>query len=1000
MLLKCFFFARLILSALLLPIICAQNAAQYVISDTAPSVLFDGIGASFSGASARMIRDYPSSSRTRILDLLFSPSGPPSTQNSFKGAALQILKLEIGGDGVSVGGGTVPSHLHSLSDKVNINRGWVTWLAREALDRNPNIKILLSPKTFPGYLRQGNPGATDPFGDPLQTASYIFDYVVAFAELLGGHPGYIGLWSTSSSTSTVVTNDFMVQYAVELRAQLDSVGFTDTLIVCSESASRFTLPPITGDWSCVNATDPSDPLYNEELSQVVGVIGNLGRPPIPFSPTANPSNAPVWMTSYTSEYSGPQPSFGYGALAVANEWMETYLLASSLNNAKQGAVPSGFIYEFGVDSAPLGFPNFYNGLLQANQPWSGHFSVSAALWAIGHVNQFVPANLDWRMLAADAVNGGSGNLTFGGYYTTFYSSSSSFASTIIVNKFYDMNMPKRPVVLDELATFTWSGNFPGKQLNAAVWYSCFSNNLSANNTWTTMTFDRNYPILSNAITLNLSTNCIYSISTSSSISVWPGCQATECETLPPEPLAFGNQALTFTNFKSCVFDGANGLYMMDVNGAFECSTDPLLGMVLRQTVESAPIPEGDTRPHTITGDLSTINVDVRVDAYIPGGCSAMLGANINPYPGGGSTQLNAAAGLWLVVQPVPENTLYWKLVKGLDMMSYESPVRSGEIFLAGPLEGWVTLRLIVRDGRAIGTVSISPSLDGNISNVQDNILLFSLDISNGFMNSGYVGFGTGEFVSGTSFRNFNATNSATTCSAVPVETQPLNVQMCQTGSAGQVFEISLQTPLEPSSFGYDLISKYDSWSEDCGDIFPSLIPGDMLLACATNYSAGIVNGASCSCTGFNSNGYPKSRYDDINPYYLMNVNLYILQLPPSQIKLSANTSLCIDLLNDQANPSLYLNVCADPSVGPIPLSQLWTFERSIADGVYLSGPLRTQDGLRVADLSGISFELDNPVLADDYTMKSSQIFTFPFPEMKGIIRASQIGVCLGACSAL
>ena len=128
----------------------------------------------------------------------------------------------------------------------------------------------------------------------------------------------------------------------------------------------------------------------------------------------------------------------------------------------------------------------------------------------------------------------------------------------------------------------------------------------------------------------------------------------------------------------------------------------------------------------------------------------------------------------------------------------------------------------------------------------------------------------------------------------------------------------------------------------------------------------------------------------------MKVDLYVLQLPPSQIKLSANTSLCLDLLNDQANPSLYLNACADP---PIPLSQLWTFERSIADGVYLSGPLGTQDGLRVADISGFSFEFDNPISADSYSMASSQIFTFPFPDNKGIIRASQMGLCLGACSS-
>lgn len=991
-------FSLLLFFSSICTITAQPPTSTYILSDTLPSILFDGIGASFSGASARYIRDYPSIERSRILDLLFAPSGSPSTQNTFKGAALQILKLEIGGDGNSDGSGSVPSHQHSLSDTLNINRGWVTWLAQEALDRNPNIKIVLTPRTFPGYLRQGNPSANDPFGDPPQAASYVASFVIAFAERLGVRP-YIGLWSTSLSTSTVVNNDLMVEYAVELRAQLDSVGFTDSLIICSDSASRLTFPAVTGDWSCVNATDSSNPtLYVEELAEVIGIIGNTGRPPIPFSNTANPQTLPIWMSSYTSVYSGPQPTFGYGALSVANEWMETYITASSANGGKQGTIPSGFIYEFGINAAPYGFPYFHNGLIQANQPWSGHFTPSVALWAIAHVNQFIPSNLDWRILSTDKSNGGSGNLTFGGYYATFYSPS-TFESVIIVNKFYDNAMMNRPVVVDELATFTYAGNFPGNQVNSAnVWYSCFSNSLSSNNTWTTMTFDKVYPIISNSIILNLSSNCIYSISTSQSISVWPGCQATDCETIPPEPSAFGTQAITFTDFRTCVFEGANGLYMTDVNGAFECTTDLLLGMVLKQTVDSAPIPTGDTRPHTLTGDFDTINVDVRIDAYIPTGCSALLGANIDPYALGGSTQMNSAAGVWLVVQPISdENKLLWKLVKGLDTTSYTIPVLYGEIPLQATFENGVTLRLIVRDNRAIGTVSILPALDGNLTNVQENILLFSTDITSEFTQSGFVGFGTGEFVSGTCFRNFNITNSLTTCSAIPIEKQLITVEMCQTNSPGQMFEISPPTNLEPSSFGYDMIHQYDAWSEDCGPIFSSLDPKDMLLACATNYSAGIVNDATCTCTGFNSNGYPKNRYDDINPYYLMQVDLYILQLPPCQIKLTANKSLCLDLLYDTTDPSLYLNACADETMGPIPDSQLWTFEHSIADGVYLSGPLRNRDGLKVADISGISFELDNPVRATTYTMGSNQIFNFPYPDNKGLIRATQMGICLGAC---
>ena len=57
-------------------------------------VNFDGIGASFTGASARYLFDYSPSTYNAMLDFLFSPSS--ADDSKYKGAALQILKLEIG----------------------------------------------------------------------------------------------------------------------------------------------------------------------------------------------------------------------------------------------------------------------------------------------------------------------------------------------------------------------------------------------------------------------------------------------------------------------------------------------------------------------------------------------------------------------------------------------------------------------------------------------------------------------------------------------------------------------------------------------------------------------------------------------------------------------------------------------------------------------------------------------------------------------------------------
>ena len=99
------------------------SAQQYAIVDSLAGPPFDGLGASFSGASARLLLDYDATAQAAMLDLLFAPSGPPSTDAAFKGAALSILRLEIGGD-ANTGAGAEPAYQHSAADAPNVRRGW------------------------------------------------------------------------------------------------------------------------------------------------------------------------------------------------------------------------------------------------------------------------------------------------------------------------------------------------------------------------------------------------------------------------------------------------------------------------------------------------------------------------------------------------------------------------------------------------------------------------------------------------------------------------------------------------------------------------------------------------------------------------------------------------------------------------------------------------------------------------------------------------------------
>jgi hypothetical protein len=91
---------------------------------------FDGIGALSAGASSRLLVDYPEKQRAEILDYLFKPDF---------GAALQINKVEIGGDMNSTDG-SEPSHMRTRQDE-NYQRGYEWWLMEESKLRNPGIKL-------------------------------------------------------------------------------------------------------------------------------------------------------------------------------------------------------------------------------------------------------------------------------------------------------------------------------------------------------------------------------------------------------------------------------------------------------------------------------------------------------------------------------------------------------------------------------------------------------------------------------------------------------------------------------------------------------------------------------------------------------------------------------------------------------------------------------------------------------------------------------------------
>src|SRR3954451_8148767 len=135
----------------------AQAATAITINGSSGGRVFDGVGAiSGGGGNSRLLIDYPEPQRGDILDYLFKPG---------YGAAMQILKVEVGGDTNSTSGAE-PSHEHTRGN-VNCDRGYEWWLMGQAKARNPNIKFVGLTWGAPGWVCKGNFWSSDGVAFPV-----------------------------------------------------------------------------------------------------------------------------------------------------------------------------------------------------------------------------------------------------------------------------------------------------------------------------------------------------------------------------------------------------------------------------------------------------------------------------------------------------------------------------------------------------------------------------------------------------------------------------------------------------------------------------------------------------------------------------------------------------------------------------------------------------------------------------------------------------------------
>ncbi|XP_074641487.1 galactocerebrosidase-like [Tubulanus polymorphus] len=394
-----------------------------ILDDSQLNRQFDGIGGiSGGGATSKLLVNYPPTQKAEILDYLFKPNFA---------ASLHILKVEIGGDSQSTDG-TEASHMHNSWDE-NYRRGYEWWLMVEAKKRNPDIKLYGLPWAFPGWLAAA--GSRSPYSRPSVTASYIVKWVQGAKRVYDLTIDYIGIWNERAFDKT---------YVEVLRQALNAAGFSHVQLVVAD-----------GNFGEVTADCLKDPKFNQS-TQIIGVHypGTLS------TPDAQKTGKPLWSSE---DYSTFNDNVGAGCWArILNQ------------NYVNGLMTSTISWNL-IASYYESLPYKRDGLMTADQPWSGHYDINNPIWVTAHTTQFV--QIGWRYLLHGQ---GVDHLKLGGSYVTLVDPKKESVTIVIEKMSHDHSKCIRPALpayktAAENVTFTLKGSLVKvKQLN--VWMSklCYS----------------------------------------------------------------------------------------------------------------------------------------------------------------------------------------------------------------------------------------------------------------------------------------------------------------------------------------------------------------------------------------------------------------------------------------------------------------------------------------------------------------------------------------------
>jgi hypothetical protein len=373
----------------------APGRTTIVVDGRRAGPVFQGIGAiSGGGGNSRLLIDYPARPRAQILNYLFKPD---------YGAALQLLKLEIGGGGFS-SDGAEPS-VEPVRGQLGCAVGYEFWVAHQALARDPGIKLYGLQWAAPGWVR-------DRHGGLWSTADvhYVVDWLRC-ARRSGLTISYVGGWN-EHYLGTRIERDWFVN----LRRAMDAAGFGGTQIVAADQTPQFFEGlgrplgyfPLFA-WRTVADDLAEDPAFGRAVS-VLGMHDICGLPTTGFSclvaararVIAGRLGKPLWESEL-----GATPDSGTNPRHAGPSG-----LARAINDAYNQAAITGILVWPMVDAIAPDLPYENRGLIQADQPWSGNYQVKPLTWVIAQTTQFTEPG--WRH-----VNGANGILPGDGNYDTY-----------------------------------------------------------------------------------------------------------------------------------------------------------------------------------------------------------------------------------------------------------------------------------------------------------------------------------------------------------------------------------------------------------------------------------------------------------------------------------------------------------------------------------------------------------------------------------------------------